>query len=141
MKTNFFLLIWFVFLTKEEQQEYKRHLNNIPRVKDNLIKKFLKEDFSNEDTIKNFLYLSLIGSFSNINHRRKNIFSFNPKTRDDLLYLYYKENLRDITELTFLQRIFLSRLVFKVKTKTVTYFDVELSSIKNPIIIEVDNVS
>ena len=65
----------------------------------------------------------------------------NPKTRDDLLYLYYKENIRDITELTFLQRIFLSRLVFKVKTKTVTYFDVELSSIKNPIIIEVDNVS
>lgn len=139
MKYQYFTLIWFLLLTNDQKQKYKRELGR-SSFKNVLHNTFLNANFSNEEIIKEFLFLTSITSISSLNHRRKNFFSFNPISKDDFIYLSYIENNREITSLTFLQRMFISRCVFKLKNKTLTFKDIELDKIKNPIVIEVNNV-
>ena len=140
MKYQYFTLIWYLFLTNDQKQKYKRDLGRSDALSDSLSREFLSTNFTNEEVIKEFLFMTSVTSISNISHRRKNFFSFNPMCKDDFIYLTYIENFRDLGTITFLQRIFLSRLVFKLKNKTVTFKDIELDKIKDPIIIEVNNV-
>lgn len=141
MKYQYILLIWFLFLTKKEKESYSRHRSHFEQktIFSNL---FLNSDFNNVEIIKNYLFLTAMSSVQQLtHHRRKKIFSFNPKTKEDLLYIIYIENLRDVSELTYLQRILLSRIIFKNKTKTVTFIpDIDLEKIQDPILIEVNNV-
>lgn len=139
MKYQYFTLIWFLLLTNDQKQKYKRELGR-SSIKNVLHNTFLNANFSNEEIIKEFLFLTSISSISTITHRRKNFFSFNPVSKEDFIYISYIENFRDISSLTFLQRIFLSRCVFKLKNKTLTFKDIELDKIKDPIVIEVNNV-
>lgn len=140
MKYQYFNLIWYLFLTNDQKQKYKRNLGRSDSLRASVFNEFLSTNFTNEEAIKEFLFLTSVNSVNSITHRRKNFFSFNPTCKEDFIYLTYIENERDINALTFLQRIFLSRIVFKLKNKTITFKDIDLDKIKDPIIIEVNNV-
>lgn len=141
MKHQYLSLIWFLFLNKHEKEIYRKDvpINTQKRFFSDL---FFTSDFTDIEIIKNYLFLTSMSSINELrNHRRRKIFSFNPKTREDLLYIIYIENQRDVTELSYLQRILLSRIIFKNKNKTHTFItDMDQTTIVDPIIIEVNNV-
>lgn len=138
MKYSFFHLIWFLFLDKEQKE--KLNTTDLQLLRKHIPLSFNKADFNNEDVIKDFLFMTSYMSLGGISHRRNKIFSFNPRTRDDYLYLVYIENYKDIADLSYIQRILLSRVVFNLKTKTATFENKDLEKIQNPIVIEVNNV-
>ena len=94
---------------------------------------------NDEKSIIDFLFIRSIYSCV-INHRRNKIFSFNPKTKVDFIYLVYIENENNLNNLSFSQRILLSRLVFRNKTKEKTFNNIPVEQIATPIVLEVNNV-
>ena len=63
-----------------------------------------------------------------------------PKTKVDFIYLVYIENENNLNNLSFSQRILLSRLVFRNKTKEKTFNNIPVEQIATPIVLEVNNV-
>ncbi len=141
MKHQFFALIWFLFLSKEQQERYKDKVNIFEdkEVELELLQEVFPINMNDEKSIIDFLFIRSIYSCV-INHRRNKIFSFNPKTKVDFIYLVYIENENNLNNLTFSQRILLSRLVFRNKTKEKTFNNIPIEQIATPIVLEVNNV-
>lgn len=137
MKKQYFHLIWYSLLNSAEKKSslYYQFID------DSYLKsKISSLDFTKNENVLDYLYYLIPRTIVNISHRRKNFFSFNPKTKEDFLYLSYIENARDFAELTYLQRLLLSRLIFKINGRTVTCDGIDFMHIVNPITIEVNNV-
>lgn len=140
MKIQYLKLVWFYFLEKDLQRRLKDYVSSNTHMKHHLASFFTTIDFNDKQSVINYLYVTAVLSIENITHRRKNFFSFNPNSKEDLLFLIYIENQRDVNSLTYLQRLLLADVVFKVGDKEFNYNGIAKENITNPIIIEVQNV-
>lgn len=136
MKHQYFHLIWFLFLTKPQKEKY----NSLENLRTNVFKDYGNSDFTDVNVILDFLFTTSFTSVSTITHTRKNIFNVNPRCKEDFIYIIYIENYRFLNELTYLQRILLSRIIFQFPKKQVTFNNKPIESIVDPIVIEVSRV-
>lgn len=139
MKFAYFLLVWYYLLNKEDQALFKNKLTDTGAIRRELYKRS-SVSLDDPNSLKIFLFLSIPLVLQSISHRRKAIFSFNPKTIDDFLYIVYIENQRDCNGLSFIHRIILNRIVFinVDKNKSYTVLDIPPEEVKDPIVIEVN---
>ena len=143
MKTLFLRYVWLCFLELDKRLLLRRVLTSVDGYSEKLLTILQTLDLEKQEDIIDYLYLSAMLNISDIHHRRVTMFTFNPQNKIDLLFIIYVENRRDLQNLTYLQRIFLSNIAFKVKDKIVPAIaveDGERAPSEYPIILEVSRV-